>query len=254
MQKILVTKVEKKPTAKGGTVVAIWDAAGTRFSGFKKELQAIEVGDTAEIEVEVKGDFNNINELKSLSKGTGPVAAAETAPYREDPDKRASIENEVAIQEIGRLMCARIPVPETARVAYWKWIAVKAGFLIQETGKYYIAPVSPAEPFHQKTVSEETVHEAMQKGQPIRAPLPDKDEITFPDPSASPPTSTTYEEATRPKMVTKEQMARMKDLKSKHSVSLSKIIREKNKDITAIDQLTYDEAETILKELEATVK
>ncbi len=231
MQKIKITKVEKKPTEKGGVLVAVWDTDGIRFSGFKKSLQAIEVGDTIEIEVEVKGEFNNITELKSISKGTGTAAA----PIGQEPakERRESIDQEVAIKEIGRQIAARVPVPETAIPVYWKWIAEKAHFTL--SGKFYTAP-----------------------GAEQPAPAPASDEIQWPTPDNAIPASESYQKATgKPlepapvKLITAAQLKELKEIQNTYKVKLTPYVRKVNSRVDSMNKLTEQEAEKVLTGLRA---
>lgn len=74
MQKIMVADVSvKEGTNKRGTYVqtTVTSDDGTKFSSFADSATSIEVGDLIEIEVVVKGNYNNFTEVKTLEKGTG---------------------------------------------------------------------------------------------------------------------------------------------------------------------------------------
>jgi hypothetical protein len=52
---IHITKVEHKPTGKGGTLTTIYDEHKIRYSGFQKELHDIVEGDTLVAEIKQNG-------------------------------------------------------------------------------------------------------------------------------------------------------------------------------------------------------
>jgi hypothetical protein len=240
MQKIIVAKVEKKPTSKGGTMVAVWDAEGTRFSGFLKGLQDVQEGDTIEADIEVKGDFNNIKAVTILGRGTGPRSPA--APTEEPAERRAAIECEVAIKEIGRCLAARVPVPETAVPVYWAWVSKHAGFKYP-AANFYVAPFLDPRP--------------VPPGPPVPPAAPEKpmdDEIVFPEPGASQPESAAYKKATEKPLITAEQLKELKNLKETYKLTLMTFIKKINSTVTAVNELTKEEAERILADIKTTLE
>ena len=83
MQKIIGPRKESKPGPKGGTVVALFDDKGTRFSAFAEKvegLQDVQEGDTVEADIRVDGKFNNIITVKVLSHGNVPDGSVKEAP------------------------------------------------------------------------------------------------------------------------------------------------------------------------------
>ncbi len=140
MQKIKVIKVESKPTAKGGTMVAVFDEKNTRFSGFLKELQDVKAGDTIEAEIQVDGKYNNITAVKILEHGQiagGPSAnqsgSSDAMSKEEWAEKnrieRNSIEAQVAFKGIMEVAASGYRSEEFDLVFYkaLDWASEKLG-------------------------------------------------------------------------------------------------------------------------------
>jgi len=110
MQRIKVARVESKPTAKGGTMVALYDDKDTRFSGFIKELLDVKQGDTVEAEIEIDGKYNNIKSVKVVEHAAAGTQLPDTtsALRYAKPDNSASIEAQTAAKIAGELLVAGV--------------------------------------------------------------------------------------------------------------------------------------------------
>jgi hypothetical protein len=121
MQKIKVVKIERKPVAKGGTMTALFDDKGTRFSGFISELKEVAEGDLVEAEIEVDGKYNNIKAVKILEHSTTTAQSSDITPTQE----RASIEAQVAFKGIVDLLAASVIIPDSLKNQAFNWAACK---------------------------------------------------------------------------------------------------------------------------------
>ena len=108
MQKIKVSRVESKPTQKGGTMVALYDEKNIRFSGFLKELQEVKEGDIVEADIEIDRKYNNIKSLKILQHDAAPAPAQSNGKHAETLDSKTSIEAQVAFKGAIDLIAAKI--------------------------------------------------------------------------------------------------------------------------------------------------
>ena len=111
MQKIKVSRVESKPTQKGGTMVALYDEKNARFSGFLKELQDVKEGDTVEAEIQIDGKYNNITAVKIVQHDAGAKSAPvmrNGAPSPEQLEVQASAEAQTAFRGATDLLAAKI--------------------------------------------------------------------------------------------------------------------------------------------------
>lgn len=151
MQKIKVARKEQKETAKGNTMVAVFDEKNVRFSGFLPELKDIMEGDTIEAEIEVDGKYNNIKSVKILSHGEAPEKPASKSYGQDSPEKRRSIERQTALtqaveylKDIGEADSHF--VLKTAEVFY-QWISegrISAPPSTKETSKPVASKAEPA--------------------------------------------------------------------------------------------------------------
>lgn len=146
MQKIKVSKVESKPTSKGGTMVALYDDKNTRFSGFLKELQDVHEGDTVEVEIQVDGKYLNITGVKSIVKGT--VDSAPQQSSVSPSNERASIEAQTVFKGIMDVLSGpnAILVPASISSACWKYAACKLKDYMPEKSAREQAIAKPIEP------------------------------------------------------------------------------------------------------------
>lgn len=109
--KIKIVRIERKPTAKGSTMTAIFDDKDTRFSGFAPELMSLKEGDLINAEIEVKGKYNNILSAEVVEHSETPAPAAKPA-YRQDsddPTKRRSIERQTSLNAAVSIWSATNP-------------------------------------------------------------------------------------------------------------------------------------------------
>ena len=147
MQKLKVSKVESKPTSKGGTMVALYDDKGTRFSGFLKELQDIHEGDTVEVEIQVDGKYNNITSVKNVVKATPEQKAEAVASSNETQTvERASIEAQVAFKGVIDLIINGMEVDASLKTAAMNWAGCKLKNWFPTKPAAPPAPAPKAEP------------------------------------------------------------------------------------------------------------
>ena len=111
MQKVIIKEIspstaENKPTY-------ITDETGAKMSGFLTELKDLNPGDVIEAELQVKGKYTNIIEVKLLEKSTQSPDKSEKVMTTEmwsekDRITRASIEGQVAMKCYTDLVVAKI--------------------------------------------------------------------------------------------------------------------------------------------------
>ncbi len=103
MQKIIVQKIDTKPTKTGGTLYTITDEKGSKFSGFHDSLASIQIGSTIEADIEVSGKFNNIKEWKLITPAKVTTETPTNTPVQQtgsqrSPQDRTSIERQVCLK------------------------------------------------------------------------------------------------------------------------------------------------------------
>lgn len=122
MQKITVKQVQ--PMAKDGTMLV--DENDTKFSGFLPELKNVQPGDIVEIDVRVKGKYNNITAVKILESHPVGNVNSQLAP-KFKPQNNIDVERVMERQEAAKI-AASISVPpiavdklliDAARIAAW---------------------------------------------------------------------------------------------------------------------------------------
>lgn len=131
MQRLKVKEV--KPMSKDGTLLTGED--GTKCSGFLPELKEVKVGDTVELELEVKGRFTNIKSVKVIEHAVGiaptqpgPLAAPQPAYHGKTPDsldkeldskyRMTSLMCAVDLAKVGQLSTDNIPA-ESLKFYLW---------------------------------------------------------------------------------------------------------------------------------------
>lgn len=136
MQKVTVKEVTP-PTAKNKPTVIV-TSDGSRMSGFQSDLKSVKPGAVLEVEIEVKGNYNNIKEFKEISPGSASPGNNEV--YREDPAKRASIEAETATKNVmnsyTQLLIAGVSIPEKLEKLWDKsldWCDAKIQLPVKQT-------------------------------------------------------------------------------------------------------------------------
>jgi hypothetical protein len=103
VQKIKIVKLEIGTTKNNDPFYTVFDDAGAKYSGFGAAPDCKE-GDTIDAEVEVKGKYNNLKNVKVVGRGAG---APEPARKPESPDARnSSIEAQSAAHDVTTLWAA----------------------------------------------------------------------------------------------------------------------------------------------------
>ncbi len=111
MQKVTIKEISPSTAENKPTIIT--DETGAKMSGFLTELKDLNPGDVIEAELQVKGKYTNIIEVKLLEKSTQPPDTSEKVMTTElwsekDRITRASIEGQVAMKCYTDLVVAKI--------------------------------------------------------------------------------------------------------------------------------------------------
>ncbi len=113
MQKIVVKEVSPSTAENKPTIIT--DETGAKMSGFLAELKDLNPGDVIEAELQVKGKYTNIIEVKLLEKSTSPPASTgqKSDMSKEDWAKKdriesRSFETQTAFKGIVELLVAKV--------------------------------------------------------------------------------------------------------------------------------------------------
>ena len=101
MQKITIKTVTPGLTEKSPTVIVAVD--GTKMSGFDKKLNDLLPGSMIEVELEVKGKFNNIKEWKLLQEVKSTPAAAGSSLYTKYTNEQIAVFGTVQLLVAGTI-------------------------------------------------------------------------------------------------------------------------------------------------------
>jgi hypothetical protein len=101
---IKIAKIESKPASKGGTLTALWDTAGNRYSGFLASLTNLQMGNIVQLNYEV--NEKGFRDIKSFAPVKTPGEPKPVEAPKPEASRQDSIEAQCAAKIIADLLVA----------------------------------------------------------------------------------------------------------------------------------------------------